>query len=266
MVPSCETGTCGQSLVQTVGKITHGERTKAGEWPWMVAIAINYKNFSNVVCGGALIDTQTVLTAAHCFDTPDVFELFFGKYRRQTADDDEKVEKRTNLTVKIHPNYNKTTYDSDIAVVRFSPRIKYNDRVQPICLPSFETTAHNIHRGKKGYVTGWGLNEKDMPSDALFMAHLPVMPADFCVKAYQNQGLQLPITSNMFCAGFENGGTSACTGDSGSPMVFRDRRLHRYVVEGLVSFGVSGECGLPRRYTVFTKIQPYLPWIFHNKS
>ncbi|KFM62425.1 Limulus clotting factor C, partial [Stegodyphus mimosarum] len=98
------------------------------------------------------------------------------------------------------------------------------------------------------------------------MANLPVLSNDACMNAYANQNLPVQIRSGMFCAGFEEGRSSACTGDSGSPMVFYDGRSTRYIIEGLVSFGVSGQCGLPGRYTVFTRVSEFLPWIIRQMA
>ncbi|XP_054717068.1 limulus clotting factor C-like [Uloborus diversus] len=262
--PICE-GECGKSKMSATNRITNGEPTVAGQWPWVVAVATVSGGESMVVCGAALIDRRHILTAAHCFDEPGSFELYFGKYHRDAAADDKHVLKRTNLTVTMNPHYNRTTYDSDIALVRFSPDIHYSTRIQPICLPNTESTADNIRRGKSGIVAGWGINERNLPAESLFMAFLPVLPGDHCAKAYQKQGKFFPITSNMYCAGFEKGVTSICMGDSGSPMVFYDSFSERYTLEGLVSFGVRDECSEPERYTVITKVLPYLPWVIRTK-
>ncbi|XP_054716821.1 limulus clotting factor C-like [Uloborus diversus] len=259
VTPSC-VEECGKVKMRTTTRITNGKPTVAGQWPWMVAVATVSGGESTIECGGVLIDRRHILTAAHCLDTPGTFELYFGKYHRNAALDDKH-----NLTVTTNPHYNSTTYDSDIALVRFTPDIHYSTRIQPICLPTTESTADNIRRGKSGIVAGWGTNEKNLPSDALYMAFLPVLPGDHCAKAYQKQGKYFPITSNMYCSGFEKGGTSICMGDSGSPMVFYDSFSEKYTLEGLVSFGVRDECSEPERYTVIIKVLPYLPWVIRTK-
>ena len=45
------------------GRVVGGEDADPGEWCWQVAL-INSLN--QYLCGGALIGTQWVLTAAHC--------------------------------------------------------------------------------------------------------------------------------------------------------------------------------------------------------
>ncbi|XP_028519391.1 ovochymase-2 [Exaiptasia diaphana] len=48
-------------------RIIGGQESKPHHWPWMVDIRVPDKNSSKHKCGGALIDEEWVLTAAHCF-------------------------------------------------------------------------------------------------------------------------------------------------------------------------------------------------------
>ena len=54
---------CGVKGTYRSGRVVGGEDGTPGEWCWQVAL-INSLN--QYLCGGALIGTQWVLTAAHC--------------------------------------------------------------------------------------------------------------------------------------------------------------------------------------------------------
>ena len=54
---------CGVKGTYRSGRVVGGEDATPGEWCWQVAL-INSLN--QYLCGGALIGTQWVLTAAHC--------------------------------------------------------------------------------------------------------------------------------------------------------------------------------------------------------
>jgi hypothetical protein len=43
-------------------RIINGEGTRSGQWPWQVAL----RDDDDVFCGGSLISSQWVVTAAHC--------------------------------------------------------------------------------------------------------------------------------------------------------------------------------------------------------
>lgn len=76
--------TCG------VGKRTRivgGETAKPSELPWQVSLrdaTPDGKRYTNIICGGTLIDGKWVVTAAHCFlkTPPNDFklELIFGEF------------------------------------------------------------------------------------------------------------------------------------------------------------------------------------------
>lgn len=54
---------CGVKGSERRARVVGGEDAMPGEWCWQVAL-INSLN--QYLCGGALIGTQWVLTAAHC--------------------------------------------------------------------------------------------------------------------------------------------------------------------------------------------------------
>ena len=111
---------------------------------------------------------------------------------------------------------------------------------------------------------GWGLTEDEVNPDVMMLASLPVVNDTQCMDAYRQQNLV--ITSNMFCAGYDDKRQSVCSGDSGSPFVFYDKRKERYTLEGLVSFGVRGQCGVAGKYAIFTKVFRFLTWILRNSK
>ncbi|CAL1277415.1 unnamed protein product [Larinioides sclopetarius] len=256
---------CGRVLISTTDRVTFGTETLVGEWPWTVAIAqVENGQESDIICGGALIDTRTVLTAAHCLTDAENFIMFFGKYNRSVEHDDQEVKVGRSYQLTPHPNFNEENFDNDIAIVKFQPDVQYSERIQPVCLPTQESTERNVISGRKGYLTGWGINENRLQSDKLMMAHLPVQSEETCLEAYQKRNLPVNLNAGKFCAGYPHGSTSACEGDSGSPLVFYERETDRHILEGIVSFGMAGDCSDPEKYTVFAKVSNFMEWILQN--
>lgn len=49
-------------LVQCQDRIVNGLRSSNGKWPFMAALLIDGKQ----TCGGAIINADSIITAAHC--------------------------------------------------------------------------------------------------------------------------------------------------------------------------------------------------------
>ncbi len=65
------------------------------------------------------------------------------------------------------------------------------------------------------------------------------------------------------CAGTANGGADSCEGDSGGPMVVKDKN-GRYVLAGIISWGIG--CGDRNRPGVYTRISEFRNWITRNAN
>ncbi|GFQ65023.1 limulus clotting factor C [Trichonephila clavata] len=264
---------CGRSDSPRSPFIVNGNATDVGQWPWQAGIARYLPDYNQwfLLCGGSLLNERWVITAAHCVTyagtiltiDPDKFQVYLGKFHRQDSKDDEYVQVRKIQEIHIYPDYDPGLFDADIALLQLDSPVQLNSRVQPICLPTEQSTRDNLVEGKRGVVTGWGMNENETYSETLQQAVLPVVARERCEKGYAESDLPLTVTENMFCAGFEAGRSDACSGDSGGPMVFTDdsSKERKWVLEGIVSWGSPQGCGNPKQYGGFTTVSKFLDWI-----
>ena len=235
------------------------------EYPWMVAL---YQS-DNYICGGVVISSHWVATAAHCvydgIDDVSQYKIIIGESTHYPSTGLARKDGITVQSVKqaiINPNYvsdatdeDTVDYDYDIALIELTDGFYQSGPAL-----TNATQFNNMPTGKALTVIGYGAlsvddeaNSSDVIPDSLQQASLPYIPNDQC---YWNEGGFL--TDNMLCAGYYDDTTSidACSGDSGSPL-FSDLDGQLSLV-GIVSWGASSCSGVPG---VFTKISNLRSWI-----
>ena len=237
--------------------IVGGQPATQGEWPWQVLVQPD-----GYLCGGSLISTEWVVTAAHCvFDQSDnlipagQITVVLGEHRLNIGDGSEQ---QRNITQVIpHPNYRSGQgWDNDIALLRLSAPAQPNQFVQPIPLTLSPTHDTLVEAGDPSTVTGWGTtSEGGNISTTLLEVELPLVSNRTCSSAYGN------ITDNMICAGLPQGGKDACQGDSGGPLVIPNGN-GGWLLAGVVSFGRG--CARPNYPGVYTRVSRYIDWINQN--
>lgn len=199
-----------------------------------------------------------------------------GKFyiNEEESEREQKIRPERSEGVKIHPHFSKATMDADVALIYLEEDAIYTDYVKPICLPLRKKDADNIllKPGTTGVVTGWGLLSNprlDSHGSPIYSypkilqkVTVPVVNQTVCKEA--NKDRKHVVTSNMFCAGYAEGGRDACRGDSGGPLAIKNsptgkKRDRRWVLAGVVSWGIG--CGIPGKYGVYTRVSAFSRWI-----
>uniref|UniRef100_A0A182M071 Peptidase S1 domain-containing protein n=1 Tax=Anopheles culicifacies TaxID=139723 RepID=A0A182M071_9DIPT len=256
------TQSCGRRKVKNF-LIVNGNKAKDGYWPWHAAIFHNNgRSFLNV-CGGTILDQNTVLTAAHCLMLPngiialERLVVQVGRNRLRVASN--RAQELEAFKLIVHPGYDINSFQHDIALIKLATDITYTDYIQPICLWNRGEDQNEIV-GSWGTVVGFGIDETDQPSDTLREARIPVVDAITCIQSNRD-GIGSRLTSNMFCAGNRDG-IGAANGDSGGGLFFSFNDV--WLIRGVVSFSKQREdadIGDTQVYTVFTDVAKYLKWI-----
>ena len=144
--PALSSCKCGVSSV-SINRIVGGEPARKNEFPWQVSLVRKWS--SRPFCGGTLLSSSTVLTAAHCETLPLLFRVVLGEHD-VTASDGELVLSPAQWI--SHPAYDGRTNNNDFAIIRLSRDVTFSSSITPICLPS---PVQNYDQ-REVIVTGWG--------------------------------------------------------------------------------------------------------------
>ena len=204
---------------------------------WMAALWIDTDSDS-YFCSGTLIDTQWIMTAAHCVDvgSAPAITALIGQADLNILDNMAIVDK-----VVISPNYDSDTMNGDIALLH----ITTPQYVPTVTLPYSYASSSELYVGLQMYVYGWGETEAGVIADYAEKTDY-LQTATLTLQEYDYD-----FPDHIFAGDY---GKDTCFGDSGSPL------LYDGVQYGITSFGLTYTCGtgVPGGYT---DVSHYSNWI-----
>ena len=101
------------------------------EFPWVVGVRTEFGK-----CGGSIITKNLVMTAAHCLfnskkELVQEISILMGHSDVSSA----LIKKQTVESILIHPEFGNKKYYNDVALLRLSENLEFDNSVQPIGLP-----------------------------------------------------------------------------------------------------------------------------------
>jgi V8-like Glu-specific endopeptidase len=207
-------------------------------------------------CGGTLISSCHVLTAAHCVANgraglPD--GVYINAYRPFEGNANAPFHFSEVSRVHVHPDFNDDGNINDVAVVTM--KTCANTNTFPIMRVADLDFMTNVQNEDEVSVSGLGRLSSSNPDlvDQIQRVEVEFIDTNTCDDYYSGK-----IKEDMICAGVPNGGRDSCQGDSGGPL-FMDQNDASQVQIGIVSWG-SG-CAVASKPGVYASVAYHFDFI-----
>lgn len=136
-------------------RVINGTVAKRGRHPWQATVRTRGRGgISSHWCGAVLISKQLLLTAAHCLSgyPKGTYFIRMGDHYADIAESSEIDSYIENWY--IHEKFRDTKHmNNDIAIILLKTPVKFNDYIQPICLPDKD---HQLQTNQTCTISGWG--------------------------------------------------------------------------------------------------------------
>merc|ERR1719385_198604 len=245
---------CGCGYAPAAGRIVAGQEVNPmHSRPYQVYLQ-SCSSKGCAMCGATLLNKRYAMTAMHCVTDATNLVVALGEHNIRQDIESQKVQGIQVERVIKRADYDTSSINNDIALLRLSSEVQFNNNVIPACLP---TDRNQQYTNWEAVVSGWGTtSEGGSTSSVLKETTQTILSSTdpICVRGSQDN----PVPNSKMC-GYKQG-TDSCQGDSGGPLVVKEDG--RWTVVGVVSYGLG--CARTGYAGVYARVTNYLDWINEN--
>lgn len=229
-------------------RVVDGSPASKNQFPWQAFLMCCGGVGQNQLCsscGGSLITPRWILTAAHCTQDNDHFDIGLGSINKF-----EPQVKLQSTEKYEHYVYDNFLLKHDVAMIKLPMDVKRSDSIRPIQLANKDIGTLN-----KAIVTASGFGRlvyQGASAQTLNYINLEVISNTQCQEYHPR--IVFPSTICAFAMGHTQ---TLCHGDSGGPLVTKVGNDHVQV--GVISFTYSRCSG--NGPTGYARVSSHLDWI-----
>lgn len=252
----------------------------------MVAVATEFANKKTILCGGAAIKDNWVVTAAHCLTYQDEvgdknivdvsivqgavwlqrksdfvngLEICSNNPIKNSLNPEDKNYQAINIAAEVvdaekyyvPAKYTHECETYDIGLIKLKKKLTYitiKNTPIPVADDAFIL-------GDDCKVLGWGETENGQYSIGVRRGDVDLFLPKPC---WDEVGFD--PTASRVCAGYlgKNRGVAGCQGDGGSPLVCR--KANEWRLYGVQNYYNKG-CGTKRNVVMYTRLSAYKGWM-----
>ena len=231
-------------------RIVGGSDASIEDFPWQVYFASGI-----YMCGGSIISSKWILTAAHCTkDSVNNPIPASEMYVIVGATNPYSLSQGKRYYVKsytAHVDYDPNLLVNDLALLELYEEIDFENAEAIQLITKQDSINGATDPGVMSTVSGWGITDPyhiTFP-DQLQQVEVPIVSNSTAAFVWGR------LKPSILMAGYRNSSKDACSGDSGGPLVVEADGTKK--LAGVVSFG-SSTCDT---YGGYTRVTSHLNWI-----
>jgi len=236
------------------GRIVGGSVVSPGAHPYQAGLLMATASGGTGLCGGSMISTRTILTAAHCPINTLRTAVHLGAHELRANEAAQHRQTAQASAYRLHASYNPRNLNNDIATIPLPATITQSARIRPIALAPANA---GTFAGVTATVSGWGRTSdaSSATSATLRSVQNVIITNAVCAQTYG-----ATIIASTICMSTA-GGRGTCNGDSGGPLTVPSGGARQQI--GVVSFGSASGCqrNLP---SGFARVSSFRAWITSN--
>lgn len=246
-----------QGQLDRDSRIVGGDIADRNYHPYQAGIFITFP-WSIGMCGGVLLSSRVVITAAHCTDHSTSSEIVLGAHFIFMNEPSQQrfIVRPENYIV--HPGFDARMLYNDIVLLVLPTALTFSRYIQPINLPPPEMSEKTFE-GEIATVSGWGrfTDSSNSVSDVLRFTQNEIKGNAECFDLFGDF-----VIDSTLCTITKTSQSGICHGDSGGPLTLRNENGEQYLV-GIVSFVALAGCQLDHP-TGFARVTSFQNWITYN--
>lgn len=228
-----------------------GSSADRGQFPWLVAV-----NLPGVFCGGVLVSSTAVLTAAHCLlglSDKQIRQgtLGIGVYDVQNLSCRDCEHRRVAEYI-VHRDHADTT--NDIAVLF----LNYPSTIQPVVISNRTASKNEIL-----YAVGWGSTASNNIASGWIPYYTALQVVDLSSEKYPYYDANTSIACKSY-GNWEDLTASLCAGDSGGPLLVPGTNEVIGIASYVIMSSTNGTCG-DHLYSIYMDLSRFHSWLLTNK-